>query len=148
MLTFSADIRTTELRATKRFILFVNLFTPSFRYFWKIFSKINFSLQKSLTFLHMLLIFLHKHLIRVADRRDLMEPTFSAEISCHAYMISTNAYHCARNRVFPTEGDVVWGSPPHQLKICSYTPPPPASVDSPPLNYYSYTPKVNSTSTK
>ena len=71
-----------------------------------------------------MLIFLHKHLIRVADRRDLMEPTFSAEISCHAYMISTNAYHCARNRVFPTGGDVVWGSPPHQLKTCSYPPPP------------------------
>ena len=118
MLTFSADIRTTELRATKRFILFVNLFTPSFRYFWKIFLKINFSLQKTLTFLHVLLIFLHKHLIRVADRGDLMEPIFSTEISCHAYMISANAYYYARHRVFPTGSDVVWVSPPHQLKIC------------------------------
>ena len=127
MLTFSADIRTTELRATKRFILFVNLFTPSFRYFWKIFSKINFSLQKSLTFLHMLLIFLHKHLIRVADRRDLMEPRFSTEISCHTYIISASAYYFAGYRVFPTGGDVVWGSPPHQLKICSHNPQPPTS---------------------
>ena len=70
-----------------------------------IFEK-NF-LRKTLTFLHVLLIFLHKHLIRVADRRDLMEPTFSTEISCHAYMISANVYYYARYRVFPTGGGVV-----------------------------------------
>ena len=87
----------------------------------------------------MLLIFLHKHLIRVADRRDLMEPIFSTEISCHAYMISANAYYYARHKVFPTGGDVVWGSPPQQLKVCSDTPPtPPRRSPLPPPTKFSF----------
>ena len=57
-----------------------------------------------------------------------MEPRFSTEISCHTYIISASAYYFAGYRVFPTGGDVVWGSPPHQLKICSYTPPPPSRL--------------------
>ena len=50
-----------------------------------------------------------------------MDPSFSMEISCHAYIISANAYYYARHRAFPTGSDVVWGSLPHQLKICSDT---------------------------
>ena len=74
-----------------------------------------------------------------------MEPAFSTEISCHAYMIPANAYYCARHRVFPTGGDVVWGSPSHRLKICPY----PSPVDSPQPHFYSHPPKVNnSPSTK
>ena len=144
MLTFTADISKKELWATKIFILFVNLFTPSLRYFWKMFSKINFSLQETLTFLYVLLVFLHKHLIRVEGRRDLMWPALSTEISCHAHMVSAIAYYCTRHRVFSIGGDVMWGSQPNQLKICSYLSP----VDLPPPNFYSHPPKVNSTSTK
>ena len=144
MLTFTADIPKKEPWATKIFIFSVNLFTASFRYFWKIFSKIIFSLQETLTFLYVLLVFLNKHLIRVEGRRDLMWPALSTEISCHAHMVSAIAYYCTRQKIFSIGDDVMWGSPPNQLKICSY----PSPVDLPPPNFYSHPPKVNFTSTK
>ena len=69
-----------------------------------------------------------------------MDPSFSMEISCHAYIISANAYYYARHRAFPTGSDVVWGSLPHQLKFAQ-TPTAPPPVHSPPPNFYFHPPK-------
>ena len=90
------DIPTKELCVTKRFILFVDLFTPSFN--WSpqeadIFEN-KFFFATKIQFFACVANF-PLHLLRVAGRRVLMESVFSMEVDCKAQlclMISAIAY--------------------------------------------------------